>query len=211
MGLHISIDGWRPGRDEEGWRFRQADMEASTDSDEEGDYEGLTPLGKSLPPGQVKAVPRLMPYLKVMMELNATEDPPQRRVWAKSKVNIIYCYGSASGSGFGWCIDFGDGVQYELGEWYERIQEANSNYWEMRNLVNNMVRAAQEGRLEGCEDFLYTDNHTAEVAYCKGTAKSRALFELIVVLYKLQIEFDFILHVIWIAATRMIQQVTHGL
>jgi hypothetical protein len=49
--------------------------------------------------------------------------------------------------------------------------------------------------------FLYTDNQTAEGAYGKGSAKSRALFELIVMLYKLQMEFDFILHVIWIAGT----------
>jgi hypothetical protein len=74
-----------------------------------------------------------------------------------------------------------------------------------------MVRAAQEGRLEGCEVFMYIENQTAEGAYCKGTAKSRSLFELIVVLYKLQMEFDFILHVILIAVTRMIQQGTDGL
>jgi hypothetical protein len=58
---------------------------------------------------------------------------------------------------------------------------------------------------------LYTDNQTAEGAYSKGTAGSRSLFESIVMLYKLQMEFDFILHVIWIAGTRMIQQGTDGL
>jgi hypothetical protein len=165
-------------------------------------------LGTALPPGRVKAVPLLLPDLKVMMELTAAEDPPLRRVRAKSKVNIIYCYGYASGSGFGWCIDFGDGVRHELGEWCDRIQEATSNYRELRNLVKYMVRATQEGMLEGCEVFLYTDNHTAEGAYCKGTTKIQSLFELIVVLYKLQMEFDFILPVIWIARTRMIQQGT---
>jgi hypothetical protein len=76
-----------------------------------------------------------------------------------------------------------------------------------------MVRASQEGRLDGCEVFLYTDNQTAEGAYSKGTAKSRALFEFIVMLYQLQmkLKFDLILHVIWIAGTRMIQQGTDGL
>jgi hypothetical protein len=162
---------------------------------------GINPLGTTLPPSQVKAVPRLLPDLKVMMELTAAEDPPLRRVRARSKVNIIYCYGDASGSGFGWCIDFGDGVRFELGEWCGLIQEVVSNFRELRNLVNDMVRATQEGRIEGCEVFLYTDNHNAEGSYCKGTAKIRALFELIVVLYKLQMEFDFILHVIWIAGT----------
>jgi hypothetical protein len=177
MGLHMSIDGWRPGRDDEGWRLRQAEVEASRDSDEEGDDEGINPSGTILPPGQVKAVPQFLSDLKVTMELTAAEDPPLRRVRARSKVNILYCYGDASGSSFGWCIDFGDGVRYELGEWRKSIQEVTSNYQELRNLVNAMVQAAQEGRLDGCEACLYTDNHTAEGDYYKGTAKSRALFE----------------------------------
>jgi hypothetical protein len=33
--------------------------------------------------------------------LTEAEDPPLRRVRSKSKVNILYCYGDASGSGFG--------------------------------------------------------------------------------------------------------------
>jgi hypothetical protein len=50
-----------------------------------------------------------------------------------------------------------------------------------------------------------------EGAYGKGTAKSWALFELIVMLYKLQMEFEFIIHVIWITGTRLIQQGTDDL
>jgi hypothetical protein len=153
----------------------------------------------------------LLTDLKAIMELTAAEDPPQRRGRARSKANIIYRYGDASGSGFGWCIDFSDGVRCELGECCDLIQQATSNYRELRNLVNAMGQAAQEGMLEGCEVFVYTYNQTAEGAYCKGTVKSRALYELIVVLYKLQMEFDFILHLIWIVGTRMIQQGTDGL
>jgi hypothetical protein len=116
MGLHMSIDGWRPGRDDEGWRLIQAEVEASIDSDKEGDDGELNPSGTILPPGQVKAVPRLLSDLKVMMEITAAEDPSLRRVRARRKVNILYFYGDASGSGFRWCIDFGDRVQYEMGE-----------------------------------------------------------------------------------------------
>jgi hypothetical protein len=134
-------------------------------------------LGKILLPGQVKTLTRLLPDLKVMMELTAAEDPLLRRVQARSKVNILYCYGDASVSGFGWCIDYGDGVRYEMGEWCERIQEEKCNCRDLRTLVNAMVRTAQEGRLEGCEVFLYKDNQTAEGAYCKATSNSRALFE----------------------------------
>jgi hypothetical protein len=81
----------------------------------------------------------------------------------------------------------------------------------LRNLVNTIVRAAQEGRLDGCEVFIYTYNQTVEGAYSKGTANSRALFELIVMLYQLQMEFEFILNIIWITGTIMIQQGNDGL
>jgi hypothetical protein len=94
MGLHMLIDGWRPGRDDEGWRLRQAGVEASRDSEENSDEDGSKSSGTNLPPGQVKAVPRLLPDLKVMIELTAAEDPLLRRVRARSKVNIIYCYGT---------------------------------------------------------------------------------------------------------------------
>jgi hypothetical protein len=211
MGLHMTIDGWRPGREEEGWRLREAERAASRDSDEEGDSEETPSVGPLQPPGLIRAVTRLLPDLEVMLMLAEAEDSPLHRVRAKSKINILYCYGDASGSRFGWCIDFGEGVRYELGEWCKSIQEDTSNYRELRNLVKAMVRAAQEGRLDGCEVFLYTDNQTAEGAYSKGKAGSRSLFELIVMLYKFQMEFDFILHVIWIAGTRMIQQGTDGL
>jgi hypothetical protein len=77
--------------------------------------------------------------------------------------------------------------------------------------VNDMLMAAQEGRLDGCEVFLYTDNQTAEGSYFRGTSTIRALFELIVNLYKLQMQFNFILHVVWISGTRMIQHGTGGL
>jgi hypothetical protein len=93
MGLHKSIDRWMPGRDEEGWGLRQTEVEASRDSDEDSDDEGLTPLGTDIPPARVKALHRLLPDFKVMMELTATEDWRLRRVQAKSKVNILYCYG----------------------------------------------------------------------------------------------------------------------
>jgi hypothetical protein len=150
-------------------------------------------------------VPRLRDYLKVLIQLTEAEAPPLRQVRSSRKAKILYGFRDASGSGFGWCIDFGDGVRYELGEWCNTIQEASLNYRELRNLVNNMLRDAQEGRLDGCELFLYTYNQTMEGSYFRGTANSRALFELIVTLYKLKMQFNLILHVVWIAGTRMIQ------
>jgi hypothetical protein len=66
------------------------------------------------------------------------------------------------------------------------------------------MQARLECRLTGREIFLYTDNQVAEGSYYRGTAASQSLFELLVELYILQINYDIIMHVIWIAGTRMI-------
>jgi hypothetical protein len=75
-------------------------------------------------------------------------------------------------------------------------------------LVNTLLRAAEEGRLKGAE---ITDNQAAEGAYYRDTPPSRALFDLVVTLFKLQMKYDLVLHAIWIARTHIIQQGTYGL
>jgi hypothetical protein len=92
MGMHISIDGWRSGRDKEGWRLREAEVDASRDSEDESELDE-TPDWRTLqPPGRVKELPRLLADLKVLRMLIVAEDPPLRRVRAQIKVNILYFY-----------------------------------------------------------------------------------------------------------------------
>jgi hypothetical protein len=57
---------------------------------------------------------------------------------------------------------------------------------------------------------MYTDNQTMEGSYFRGSARSWALFELMVTLHKLQVQHNFALHVVWIAGMMMIQQGTDG-
>jgi hypothetical protein len=91
------------------------------------------------------------------------------------------------------------------------MSEDSSNFRELWNLVNYLIKVGEDGKLDGCEFFMYTDNQTAEYAYYQGSAPSRALFELIVTLYKLQMKYDFILHMVWITDTCMIHQGADGL
>jgi hypothetical protein len=39
LGFHLTIDSWRPVRDKEGCRLRQAGVEASLESDDESEIE----------------------------------------------------------------------------------------------------------------------------------------------------------------------------
>jgi hypothetical protein len=118
----------------------------------------------------------------------------------------LYGSGDSSGNDFGWSIYFGEEIRYEHGLWSETLCEEHSNYKELRNLVNALMRAGLEGRLTGRDIFLYTDNQVAEGSYYRGTAASQSLFEQVVELYILQMKYGIILHLVWIARTRMIQQ-----
>jgi hypothetical protein len=67
----------------------------------------------------------------------------------------------------------------------KKFRRSFSNYRKFGNLVNTLLRAAEEGRPKGTEVFLFTDNQAAKGAYYHGTSPSWALFELVVTLYKL--------------------------
>jgi hypothetical protein len=89
----------------------------------------------------------------------------------------VYRFGDASKRVFGWNIDFGNGVRFEFGEWCKDIQGDSSNYREFRNLLNTLLRAAEEGQLKGSETFIFADNQVTEGAYYRGTSPSRASFD----------------------------------
>ena len=69
------------------------------------------------------------------------------------------------------------------------------------------MRMAKSGQIErGSEVFVFTDNRVMESTYFKGSSSSSKLHELIVELRKMEMEGQFIIHIIWVAGTRMIKQ-----
>jgi hypothetical protein len=76
VGLHLTISIWRPGRDEEGWRLRQADVGASLELDEDSVRDDWKGAEEGAPQGLVRAVPILMDYLDVSIQLTEVEAPP---------------------------------------------------------------------------------------------------------------------------------------
>jgi hypothetical protein len=111
LGFHLTFDSWRPGRNEEGWQLRQAEVEASLESDEKSDTEEVHGGEERAPSRLVLALPILRDDLNILIQIMEAEAPPLRRVRASRKANILYGFGEAPGSGFGWCIDFGEGVR----------------------------------------------------------------------------------------------------
>jgi hypothetical protein len=187
LGIHHTLDSWRPNRIEDVWRQNRLIMSMEGYEDEAAP---VLDQAAFQPPAMAKAAKRLAVDLRVLTMLTDLEVPPLRRLIGSSKLKVLYGFGDSSGSGFGWSIDFGYEIRYENGMWSQTLCEEHSNYKELRNLVNALMRACLEGRLTGREIFLYTDNQVAEGSYYRGTTESQSFFELVVELYILQMKHD---------------------
>jgi hypothetical protein len=91
------------------------------------------------------------------------------------------------------------------------VLERSSNYREFRNLAEGVWEAAGKGKLRGAEVFIFTDNLVAEPVFYRGSSKEQTLYELVFDLKKLSLDKGFLLHIVHVAGTRMIQQGTIGL
>jgi hypothetical protein len=73
-------------------------------------------------------------------------------------------------------------------------------------------KGVQTGRIpQGTEIFLFTDNFVTERAFFRGKALTKSFFDLVLRLWKLEMDGDIFLHLIWCAGTRMIKQGADGL
>jgi hypothetical protein len=160
----------------------------------------------------VKAVPRFKDDVAALRRLMASKEPPSRRARSRRSSKCYNGFGDASGSGFGATIQIDDIIRYEYGQWCTEVKERKSSNWhELNNLVEALGRIVVEEELIGSEIFIFTDNSTAEAAFWKGISSSPLLFELVVRLKELKLEFDLTLHVVHVSGRRMIVEGTDGL
>jgi len=220
-GIHLTLDSWRAGRDNDGWRDHTQILN-HLDAD-------LQPPSANAPL-HVMGVPRLADDVESLLHLMSSPTPPDRVVRSSSIMVAFYGFGDASGAGFGSTILGPNGVHYRYGVWGSDLEGASSNYCELLNLteaaaahldslsfsnlerlVDGVASEATTSPLAGCEFYLFTDNLVAESAFFKGTSSNPRLFALILRLKRLEIDHSFTLHLVHIAGRRMITQGTDGL
>jgi hypothetical protein len=211
-GLHLTLDGWRPGRDTELWKIQGPQL------CQEGIWDDSTdswmPVTQDMlsPPSKVTPAPRLAQDLVCLRQLFSLPSPPPRFIRASNITMCVYGFVDASGSGFGSSFQLPEGsILFRHGLWGRDADHTSSNYKELRNLVEALEAGVQSGDLDRTEIFLFTDNSTAEGAYYKGNSSSKLLFELVLCLRLLDMHGGIILHVIHVAGTRMMKQGTDGL
>lgn len=211
-GLHLTIDSWRPNRDKDGWKSAERDLQEYWDEERQelvtwNDWPREAPRS-------VKPVPRLYEDIECLSKLFDPEDPPIRYIRSAKVYMAIYGFGDASGSGFG--STFTQKVQkgcinFRMGLWGRDQESLSSNYRELQNLVEALEEGVLKKDLENSEVWILTDNSTAESVYFKGTSTSKALFELVLRLRKLEMGGLMRIQVIHVAGTRMIEQGTDGI
>jgi hypothetical protein len=222
IGFHLTIDGWREDRDEDGWRQRPSSKGSPGDGGVSDEIAAMAVhmAGDEEPPVSddpeapefVSAVPRFVHDIEAMMELTRSATPTLRRVRCSKRGHAFYGFYDASGRGFGATMQIGEDLIYEYGQWSSEVSEGSSSNWrELGNLVMSLENQVKQNGLRDCELFLFTDNTTAEAAFWKGCSKSPKLFELVLRLKKLEVAADLIIHVVHVAGKRMIAQGTDGL
>ena len=224
-GFYLTLNTWRKGRNDEGWKFTMSEWRAALDMDDAIPSYKVEAAAKrggdtqmySDRPVMVKTVPRLAPDLLALTELFEGKVPAQRLVRGDSVQVAKFAFGDASGGGFGssWEANGSnkevEEVAYRFGTWDETSSAQSSNYRELRNLTETLELMSEKGELHGTEWFMFTDNATAESAFAKGSSSSKLLFELILRLRKLEMQSHCKIHVIHVAGTRMIAQGSDGL
>ena len=217
-GIHLSLETWRGGRDEEGWKNKAPDLsgeESEGIEDEEvtlfHEKEVDSPPPDAPLSGTTQAVPRLREDLEALLFLSSADKPRYRIVRGKVVMTAYYGFGDASSGGFGATVERPDGIHGRFGLWSSDEDDVSSNFRELFNLVQTVEEEALAGHLKHTELWLFTDNSTAESCFVKGSSTSKLLHGLILRLRKVEMEYGVTLFLVHCAGIRMIAQGTDGL
>ena len=221
-GFHLSLETWRGGRDEEGWKIRlQPRTEEEDDGPDRDEVEAeldegdimMEAAGTTTGPasGITMAVPRFCSDLEAILFLAESVTPRMRVVRSTSTLTAFYGFGDASSDGFGATIERKSGVVGRYGLWAADTSEQSSNFRELLNLVETIEEEGAAGSLANTEIWLFTDNSTAEGCFHRGSSSSQLLHELVLRLRKAELDHGLVLYLVHVAGKRMIAQGTDGL
>ena len=215
-GLHLTLDGWRPGRDADGYRPRKGTgkpvfWEWEAESWVDVDANELKAMETMEAPERVKAAPRLHFDIGALLELTKGDAPAEQRCRVSGTFCVNYVLGDASGKAFGSARCDAGGADARTGCWSKECQEQSSNWREAKNLALSIEAMKEEGTLHDREIFIFTDNIVFEGTFYKGHSSSPLLNQIILDLRVLERTGGCILHVIHVAGTRMKRSGIDGL
>ena len=217
-GYHLELSKHLPQRDQEGWKVSDRDWEAVLENKyQKGEItrqelETCCLKGDELvkPPKTVTVGERFKTCIKALRQFLKETTPPIVAVRSKEVFMAVYGFVDASGTGFGsTLLDKGD-VTYRIGTWSSAESDNSSNWREFENLVSEIEKLGEAGKLTGAQVILATDNQVVESALYKGNSTSEKLYELVVRLRVAEMKYSGQLFVTHVSGTRMMAQGTDG-
>lgn len=174
----------------------------------------ISPLqGIYNPSRTVKAVPRMKNDVHALRILMRSKIVVKKLVQGTTIMVARYCFGDASGSGFGssW-VEGSKGIRYKVGFWGIDKGDQSLNFKELANLVTTLEDMSNNNDgICGVEICLFVDNSVAEGAVFKESSTSEKVFDLVLRLKMLEVECGIRLHFCHVAGNRMIKQGKYGL
>jgi hypothetical protein len=215
-GINLTIDSWRAGRAEDGFKMTAKELQVfesskwsnaglpcrRADEEEDGGTPATQAPEEECAPATVEPVPCYLRDLECLVKLTDTSEQP-RQLYRARRQSAFFVVGDASGKGKGNAVIEQYGVDYESGAWNLEWREKSSNCREAENLTDRLERLVASGLLHDHEVFLITDNSSFEGAYYKGHSPTRNLSEIVFRVHKAERDGGFILHVIHISGKRM--------
>jgi hypothetical protein len=177
-GLHLTVDSWRPGRAEDGfkWTAKERRRKRYHGMEEEGlscqrEFEDDEILGTTHNTGMAKEAPEtVIPVERYFRNLACLQDltssaEPLKQLYRAERQSAFFVIGDASSKAKGNVIVELYGVDYESGAWNLKWREKSSNCREAKNLTDRLERLVADGALQNHEVFLITDNSAFEGAF----------------------------------------------
>jgi hypothetical protein len=203
-GWFNTMNAWRAGRDADGWKLPQKELEAFLSEN----FAELFSTQDFPPSGKVQGLPLMKDNVEALHKMFEAEAPPEFSVKSKKILIAFYGFGDASGNGFGSSLELGNGLSIRVGIW---TADESSNWREFTNVTEALEEEAERGNLFEVEVFFCTDNSTVELCFYKGSSRSEKLHHLVVRVRALEIKFSIRIHLCHVAGTRMIAQGGDGL
>jgi hypothetical protein len=208
-GIHLTLDSWRVGRKEDGWKMTNSEWRLWMQQQAEGDVdqqELAYLMAHEGAPKTVRPVPRLANDVRALLECPSQETPPSVTFRSKSIYLVKYGFGDVSGKGFGSTFALKEAISYRVGVWQSDHDGESSNWREFTNVVESLEEEASSGRLENSMVFFFTDNSTVEAALYKGTSHSPKSFDLVIRVKLLETKLAIKLVVSHVSGLRMIAE-----
>ena len=175
-GFYNTLNGWRCGRNLDGWKMGRRELMELIASDIafESEQDINLPFESrkrkfSFMHSQdmLKPVPHFKDDLQALQLLLSKSEPSLRLVRGNKIGVCLVGFGDASGGGFGssWDKESLD-IAYRFGTWGPELDDGSSNLREFTNLADTLEEMGRQGDLKNTEVFLFTDNSTSEASRC---------------------------------------------